>query len=144
MVNPLIVNSNLSSSHFINRAGQKLLLKIGDLIGPQSELYQEKDRNLPVENDFNREYHRVITFTIPDGYSIKNLNELNMSVQPFKNDADGVGFTSTYKLEGNKLIVNSDEYYKQITFPIESYEKYRSVINAAANFNKIVLVLEKL
>lgn len=143
MVNPLVINSNLSSSHFINRAGPKFLLKIGDLIGPQSELYQEKNRSLPVENDFNREYHRLITFIIPDGYVVKNMNDLNMSVVPFKNEGDGVGFTSSYKLEGNKLTVNSDEYYRQINFPLGDYEKYRSVINAAANFNKIVLVLEK-
>jgi hypothetical protein len=143
MVKPLIINSKLSSNHFIEKAGDKILLKFGDLIGPQSEMYQEKQRVLPIETFNNREYHRVITFVIPDGYQIKNLEQLNLSVQPFKNKNDVAGFVATYKLEGNKLIVNCDEYYDQVQFSLAEAELYRAVINAAADYNKIVLVLEK-
>ncbi len=143
MVKPLIVNSKLSSKHFIEKAGDKILLKFGDLIGPQSEMYQEKQRVLPIENDYNREYHRIITFMIPAGYQIKNLEQLNLSVQPFKAKNDAAGFVATYKLEGDKLTVTCDEYYNQINFPLAEAELYRTVINAAANYNKIVLVLEK-
>ncbi|MBC7384260.1 MAG: DUF3857 domain-containing protein [Bacteroidia bacterium] len=144
MINPLILNSTFSSSHFINKAGTKVLLKFGDLIGPQSELYQEKDRVLPVENDYNRIYNREIIFMVPDGYKIKNSAELKMQIQPFLANGDGAGFVSTYTLQDNKLEVKIKEYYNQLNFPKSEYEKYRSVINAAANFNKIVLVLEKL
>lgn len=143
MVNPLIVNSNLTSSHFLSKAGNKILLKFGDLIGPQSELYQENNRALPIENDYNREYHREITFIVPDGYTVKNANDLTMSVQPFKGEGDAASFTSSYRIEGNKLILKSDEYYNIINLPLKSYENFRAVVNAAANFNKIVLVLEK-
>ncbi len=142
-VKPLIVNSKLSSHHFIEKAGDKILVKFGDLIGPQSEMYQEKKRVLPIENDYNREYHRVITFIIPDGYQIKNLDQLNFSVQPFKDKKDAASFVSTYTLVGNKLTVTCDEFYRQIHFSLAEAENYRSVVNAAANFNKIVLVLEK-
>jgi hypothetical protein len=142
-VKPLIVNSKLSSHHFIEKAGDKILVKFGDLIGPQSEMYQEKKRVLPIENDYNREYHRVITFIIPDGYQIKNLDQLNFSVQPFKDKKDAASFVSSYTLVGNKLTVTCDEFYRQIHFSLAEAENYRSVVNAAANFNKIVLVLEK-
>ncbi|MDP1725888.1 MAG: hypothetical protein Q8M15_03825 [Bacteroidota bacterium] len=144
MINPLVVNSTFSSAHFLDKAGTKILLKFGDLIGPQAELYQEKERLLPVENDFNRVYNRDITFIVPDGYRIKNVSELKMEIQPFLANGDGAGFISSYTLEGNKLQVKGKEYYTQLKFPKEDYEKYRSVINAAANFNKIVLVLEKI
>ncbi len=143
MVNPLIFTSKLSSHHFIEKAGTKILVKFGDLIGPQSELYQEKKRMFPVENDFNREYHRDITFIIPDGYTIKNAKELILNIQPFLNNGNGAGFTSNYTIVGNKLTLISYEYYNQVNMPIEDYENYRAVINAAANFNKIVLILEK-
>lgn len=143
LISPLVVNSTLTSSHFTSKAGPKILLKFGDLIGPQSELYQENNRTLPIENDYNREYHREITFIIPDGYVIKNPNDLTLSVQPFKNDGDAASFSSSYKIEGNKLIVKSDEYYNVINLPLKSYENFRAVVNAAANFNKIVLVIEK-
>jgi hypothetical protein len=143
MTNPLIVTSTISSNHFLSKAGTKILLKFGDLIGPQAELYQENNRTLPIENDYNRIYNREIIFIIPDGYTVKNAIDLNTAVQPFKNEGDVAGFTSSYKIEGNRLILKSDEYYHVINLPLKSYENYRAVINAAANFNKIVLVLEK-
>ncbi|PKP22426.1 MAG: hypothetical protein CVU05_03855 [Bacteroidetes bacterium HGW-Bacteroidetes-21] len=143
MINPLVIKSDFSSGNLIEKANDKILLKFGDLIGPQSELYQEHERVFPVENDFNRNYSREIHFTIPEGYFIKNPESLIIVSQPFLNEGDGSGFVSSYKLEGNELTVNISEYYRQISFPIEDYEKCRSIINAAANFNKIVLVLEK-
>jgi len=143
VVKPLIVSGKVTSQQFVEKAGNRLLVKIGDMIGPQAELYQKGKRTLPVENDYNREYHRVLVFEIPEGYTIKNLNELNMSVQPFKNSGDGAGFTSSYSIEGNKLKILCDEYYKQLEFKLDEYEAYRTVINAAANFNKITLLLDK-
>ncbi|MFA6261456.1 MAG: hypothetical protein WC760_08310 [Bacteroidia bacterium] len=142
-VKPLIISSKITSQHFVEKAGQKLLIHIGELIGPQAELYQEKNRVLPVENDYNREYHRTITFIVPDGYVVKNAADLNISVQPFKTNGDGAGFVSTVTTSNNTIQVTCDEYYHQINFPLKEYEQYRSVINAAANFNKIVLLLEK-
>jgi hypothetical protein len=142
LVKPLVYNGEVSSNYFINKAGKKLLLKFGDLIGPQAELYQEVNRNLPIENDFNREYHREIVFTIPDNYVIKNPNDLIFNIQPFKNDNNAAEFVSSYKIEGNKLTVKIDEYYKLVKLPVSSYEKFREVVNAAANFNKVVLVME--
>lgn len=143
MINPLVVKCDFSSSSFLDKANDKILFKIGDLIGPQSELYQNNDRVLPIENDFNRIYLREITFIVPDGYKIKNPENLKIEVQPFIKDGDGAGFISSYTLDENKLLVKISEYYKQLMFPKSDYEKYRSVINAAANFNKIALVLEK-
>jgi len=143
MINPLIFTSKVSSSHFVEKAGSKILIRFGDLIGPQSELYQEKKRLFPVENDFNREYHRKISFIVPDGYVIKNANELNLNIQPFLKTNNGAGFTASYTMAGNTLTLTSFEYYNQVNLPIEEYENYRAVINAAANFNKIVLILEK-
>jgi hypothetical protein len=113
------------------------------LIGEQAELYQEEERKNPVENTYNHEYAREITFTIPEGYVCKNLDDLNMEVIPFKDGKDGAGFVSTYSVDDNKVTVVVNEYYTQMEFPVEAYPEYREVINAAADFNKITLVLEK-
>ena len=50
---------------------------------------------------------------------------------------------SAYIQQGQKLTVTSTEAYQQIYWPKKDFEAYRSVVNASANFNKIVLVLEK-
>lgn len=127
------------------RAGNKLLVKIGEAIGPQDQMYQEKERQTDVKNRYNRVFMRTIRFTVPEGYEIRNADDLKMSVVVKDNEGNDspYGFVSTYKLEGNLLTVNVNEYYNQIDFPKERFEEFRKVVNAAADFNKIILVLEK-
>jgi len=54
-----------------------------------------------------------------------------------------MGFTSTYKIEGNTLSISVREEYRLVQYPLSIYEQYKTIINAAADFNKIVLILEK-
>jgi len=41
-----------------------------------------------------------------------------------------------------KVII--DEYYKEIYLPEEHFEGFKNVVNAAVDFNKVVLVLESI
>ncbi len=52
-------------------------------------------------------------------------------------------FKSDYTLKDDLLEVRVEEFYKQIYAPLSRYEDFRKVVNAAADFNKITLVLEK-
>lgn len=140
---PFIVKANFTTSAFVEKAGPKILFKIGELIGEQVEMYQDKNRRLDMENDYLRKYMRYINFTIPDGYKIKNPEDINMKVISSTDDPV-FGFTSTYKIEGNVLKLYCEEYYHKLRYPADKFEEFRKVINAAADFNKIVLVLEKI
>ena len=113
------------------------------LIGPQANLYNSNERKLPVEIEHLKEYNRVITFEIPTGYSVKNLNDLNLSVQPEFNNKT-MGFVSTYDVKDNTLIVTVKEWYGTIIIPVSEYKSYENVVNAAADFNKLVVVLQKM
>ena len=140
---PFVVSADINTSSIIERAGRKYLLKLGEVIGPQSELYQDNERQTDVENDFNRSYDRDIKVTIPDGYRIKNADDINIEVF-HKIDGDKVFyFKSSYELSDNVLTVSVDEHYKIIDCPKDDFEHFREVINAAADFNKVILVLEK-
>lgn len=141
--NPFIIKATGESSSFIEKAGPKYLFKIGSLIGPQVEMYQENERQNVVENDFNRLYDRAIKFNIPEGYQIKNLDDIKLNVNYGKGDDKIYTFESTYEVKGNMIEVRVVEYYKEINCPIEDFEAFRKVINAAADFNKITLVMEK-
>lgn len=142
--NEFAIKTNFSSKSWIEKAGNKYLFTIGKCIGPQSELYQEKERKLAVENGHNRIYKRTLIFEIPKGYQVKNLEDLKLNVVFDKDNKKNCGFISNYKQEGNTITVDVFEYYYEIYLPKEDFEDYRKVINAAADFNKIVLVLEKL
>ncbi|MCR5888640.1 DUF3857 domain-containing protein [Hymenobacter sp. J193] len=141
---PFIVDATVESGALLDRAGPRYLFRIGELIGPQSELYQTEERQFDVENDFNRSYHRVITFELPAGYQVRNLQDLKADVQAGTDaKAPVYYFRSGYQQQGQQVTVTIDEVYDQIRWPKKDFEAYRNVINAAANFNKVVLVLEK-
>jgi hypothetical protein len=141
-VKPLVISANVNTDKFLEVAGMKYLFKVGELIGPQMELYQEEKRELPVQSDYNRAYHRELTFNIPEGYKIVNLEDINMDVTHKTKDKVDLAFVSTFKQEGNTIKVTIDEFYELMDMPKEEYESYQAVVNAAADFNKIVLIYE--
>lgn len=131
------------ASDLIQLAGDKILFKLGQIIGRQSEIYQTEKRQYPVEIQYPHHYDREITIRLPEGYKISNPEVLEMY---HKTEIDGkmeALFDCTYAIDGHVLTITNEEYYDAVNYPIEKYEDYRAVINAAADFNKIVLVLEK-
>lgn len=141
--NNFVVDVAFKSSHFLEKAGPRLLFKIGELIGPQIEMYRDEKRSVEVENDFNRMYDRTIRVKIPAGYQIKNPEALVFDIVYQEKDQMPFVFKSSYTIQGEFLEVRIEESYKQIHAPIARYEDFRKVVNAAADFNKITLVLEK-
>jgi hypothetical protein len=140
--NPLRIKASITSSAFTDKAGPKYLFKLGELIGPQIEMYQEKKRQLPIENLFRKTYLRTIEITIPEGYIVKNLDDINISNHYKKDGKDIMNFVSSYTKEGNKVTITANEIYDENILPVSLYETYRTVINSAADFNKVTLILE--
>lgn len=142
-VKPLLWDLDLQSNSLIQSAGNDYLVKIGETIGRQSELYQENKRELPINIDVLHNYYRHITVTIPEGYYIDNLNDLNMHVEMKSDERTGCIFTSTATVSNNILTIVSKEYYNDQYYPLSRYEDFRKVINAAADFNKKTILLRK-
>lgn len=136
------VKGSFTSKNFIEQAGDIILFKVGDLIGGQSELYQETERQNLIENAYNRGYLRTIEVEIPEGYTIQNPQDIDLDETASDNGRIVYLFKSTHEIKGNKLIISIDEYYDQIFFPVDRFEEFRKVINAAADWNKIVLVMQ--
>ncbi len=140
---PFILSASVKASELVERAGAKIIVKVGDIIGPQVEMYQEKPRQFPMEIDFPHVLERKIIFTLPADYIVKNADDLNMNHTYKENGQITMGFVSSYKMEGNKLIIHITEEYRKTRYPLSQYEDFRKIINAAADFNKVALVLEK-
>ena len=138
------IETTFTTNHFIEKAGNKILFKVGELIGPQSELYRDENRMTDVENSDNRGYDRVITVEIPQGYKISNADALKMNVSYKDGDYIPFLFTSDFVVDKSTVKITLTEFYKEIYAPQSRYEDFRKVINASADFNKVTLVLEKL
>ncbi len=139
-----IIHSLITTDAYLEEAGNKLLVNIGESIGQQAEMYFEEDRTADVENFFNRWYYREIIVEVPEGYKIMNPEVANMSVIEKVGSSNAFGFESAYTYENGVYKIIIDEYYKVIYVEPDNFEGFKQVVNAAADFNKLVLVLEKI
>lgn len=139
---PFILDMVVNASELVEKAGNKILVKIGEIIGPQVEMYQEKPRQFPMDVNYPHVLDRTIEFVIPDGYKVKNPDDLKISKVYKDNNEVAMGFESTYTQEGNVIKVHVIEQYRKIQYPLGWYEDFKKIINAAADFNKVTLVLE--
>jgi len=140
---PLTWNVKEASKSLIESAGEDILVKIGESIGEQSQLYQTEVRRLPVAINVLHGYYRHIVLQIPAGYHIGDISSLNMNVAMMNNGKISCFFKSSAVLEGNLLTIISEEDYTETYYPKERFEEYRSVINASADFNKRTVLLTK-
>ena len=136
--------ATLKAPQLMEKAGPKYLFKLGDVIGRQQEMYQDTKRELPVSVPFPHSENRSITINIPAGYKILNPDAIRIHQDDkAANGTATMGFDSDYKIDGDKLYVNIKEYYSALSYPVSYYETFRKVINASADFNKVVLVMVK-
>ncbi|WP_462317464.1 DUF3857 domain-containing protein [Marinilabilia sp.] len=138
-----IIHSEVNTPAFLELAGNKLLLSLGLSIGPQAEMYFEKDRKARVENGFNRSYYREITLKVPDGYKIANPEASVIKFAEKEGDEVIFLFDSDFTYEGDTYKVIIDEFYNRVFASKDQFGGFKDVVNAAADFNKVVLVLEK-
>jgi hypothetical protein len=142
---PLIVKCNITSESLLEEAGDSFIFQIGKVIGTQSELYQEVDRVNPIEMTYPNQYDYDIIINIPDGYTAEGLEVLNID-KSFKSVTGEkiCKFESSYKLEGNTIRITIQEFYKSNEYEVSRYDEFRSVINAASDFNKTSILLRAL
>jgi hypothetical protein len=100
--------------------------------------------NLPIDVGLLRNYYRKIKFKIPAGYKVTNAKDLNMDVRMMNDGKISCIFNSKVESADGLLIITVIEYYNEPRYPVERYEDFRKVINAAADFNKKTLLLSKI
>lgn len=139
----VIIKGNVEISSLIEKAGSRYIFKIGEILGEQNEMYQEEKRMSDVDFRYPMSYSRKINITIPDGYHISNPDDLNFNINSYSDSTKTCGFKSSYTLKGNRCEVEILEFYTRCFYPMAEFESFRKVVNAAADFNKVVLVFEK-
>lgn len=142
---PLVITADLTAEYYVDPVSDgKVLLKVGEIIGQQSEMYQDKPRFTPIDINFTHSYNRQIVITIPEGYKVKGLEKLNMNyVHNNEKGEPSFGFVSSYKEENGKIVITCTEYYNDISYPVGQFNNFKQVINAAADFNKITILFER-
>jgi len=140
---PLIFEYQKTTKSILEKANDKILLNLGLVIGKQFDLYNAPERTTPIIMGNPSVSHYTIRFKIPQGYRLKNPNELD--IQKTMRDSSNVvaGFSSTSNQVGDVLEVKVTEFYMKNNFSISLYDQFKDVINASFDFTKKVLILEK-
>lgn len=137
---PVEMESKVKADPLMEKAGNKWLFKVGDVIGRQAEMYQDKKRKLAINMPYAHSLVRDITLNIPEGYKVSNPEAVRIAVS---DKEKSMSFVSDYTLEGSKMVIHINEFYSRSSYPISEIDAFRKVINAAADFNKVTLVMEK-
>ncbi|WP_040559287.1 DUF3857 domain-containing protein [Kordia algicida OT-1] len=139
---PFLVSSTITSESLLEEAGDSYIFQVGKVIGTQSELYQETKRVNPIQMQYPNRYNYEIVVNIPADYDIEGLESLIIKKELLDEEGNQkCKFESNYKLEGNKLTVMIEEFYKEYEYDITEYEGFREVINAASDFNKAAILM---
>ena len=140
---PFITRCIITSESLLEEAGDSYIFQIGKVIGTQSELYQETERVNPIEMQYPNQYDYDIIIHIPKGYTAEGLEVLNID-KSFKSVTGEkiCKFESSYKIEGNTIVVTIQEFYKSNEYNVSRYDEFRSVINAASDFNKTSILFK--
>lgn len=140
---PFKIQSTISSEALLEDAGDSYIFQVGLVIGTQSELYQETERVNPIEMTYPNRYNYEIIVNIPEGYTVEGLSSLNIDKSYIGRNGEKLAkFESSYKMDGNKIVILIEEFYKTHEFDISKYEEFRSVINAASDFNKAAILFK--
>lgn len=137
-------SAQVKSVSFFNEVGSKILVNVGKLIGPQTEMYSELERVQPISNPYEKSYAFRINLPIPDGYKYSGIQNGEMD-NYFKDDNDEfvARFKSEVKVVDRMIQIDIVEFYAFVNLDKKYYSDYREVINSAADFNKAIILFEK-
>ena len=132
---PFIVNSKISTESLTTKIKNGYQVKIGNVIGMQSQLYENIDRFHPIEITYPNQYDYRIVVKIPKGYSIEGLEGLVFNKSYISLMGNKIcKFESNYEINENELVISIQEYYKTLRYQKNRYNEFRDVINSAADF----------
>lgn len=137
-----IISTDVTAKSMIEKAGNKYFFKIGDIIGPQVEMYNERPRQQPIDIGNAHTYLRKIVVHVPEGYKVRGLESIKRNIVFDYEGKKAMGFVVDYQLSDNSLTLTIDEYYNIVQLPVSAYAEFQKVINASADFNKLTLIFE--
>lgn len=143
-IKPIEMKYSWTTDVFNESAGNNLLFNYGMLIGKQIELYNEKERENPIDFYYPHDHKVVLEVEIPEGYTAKGIENKNKHIE--HTDSTGkelFGIDIQVSEKDHKIVLEIFEYYSKDSFQPDVYDKFREVINAAADVNAYNLLLEK-
>lgn len=127
-------------SDMVKIAGDNLLVSVPGLIGEQLFVSQdERKREVDAYMGFPRSLRTIINFTIPAGYKVVGVHNLNMNIE---NETGN--FAVQANVEGTVLNILVRKVYKQGSVKKENWPQFLEMLDAAFNFSQKKILLKRL
>lgn len=127
-------------SDMVKIAGDNLLVSVPGLVGEQLFITQdERDRKVDAYMGFPRSLRNIINFTIPAGYKVVGVQNLNMNI-----DNEAGTFAVQASVDGSTLNILVKKIYKQSVIKKEQWPKFLEMLDAAFNFSQKKVLLKKM
>lgn len=141
---PLIIDYDWKTTEYTENTGDRMIIRFGELIGPQVQMYDKETRFNPIDVAFPHIAIHEVRIRVPEGHTAKGYEGLNRDLA-FKSESgeDLCGIKVEVFLEGNEVVMKIREFYAKTEYSISDYPVFRQVINAAADINKFTLLLQK-
>ena len=142
---PLRINSTITTTEMVEEVDGLVYLKVGKVIGLQSNLFDDNKRINEIEINFPNSYEYQIEVEIPKGYRVLDYSELNKAKEFLSVDGSiSAKFNSKATRHNNKINIVINEFYKNLRYDKGRYKEFREVINAAAKFYESTVILEQI
>jgi hypothetical protein len=126
-------------SDLTRKAGNNYLVSVPGLMGGQVQIRPEdRQRKFDADVRYPKTFVWDISYTIPAGYTVKGLADLNQLVE---NETGA--FVTKAVIEGNVLKLNIKKVYKQTIVKKENFNKMLEFIDAAYNFSQRRILLKR-
>jgi hypothetical protein len=121
------------------RVGNNYLVNIGQLLPwPSQVKAEERTRQYNIFMSCARTFRNRLELAIPEGYNVQGLDKLTTKVE----NATG-GFISSARLEGGKLVIETQWYYKSNYEPTKNWPLMLQFLDAAFDMSQQQVLLQK-
>ena len=123
----------------MKKTGPNYIMDAGKLIEAQVKIDgEELSRKTNVYFSNARSFVNTVAIDIPEGYTVEGVDKLNTKVQH-----KAGGFTSTAKVQGGKILIETNKYYTVNYVPKDQWKSVVEFLNAAYNFSEMKLLFKK-
>lgn len=125
--------------NFVKKAGNNYIVDAGRLMGTYKKT-EEKDRNrtLDIYMPCARQLNYIFKIEIPEGYTAQGLEAFAKKI-----DNKSASFSSTAVQDGNAVIISVNRTYKTNFEPAANWPDVLAIMDAAADFTGLKLLLQK-
>lgn len=137
-------NLKFSGRHnnLITHAGNEIIVAIGQLTADSYRFEgNERNRTLDYYHSAPHQMRYDITLTIPEGYIVDDASLAKLNTN--RSTIPGVFFSKAETDQNGNVRLQVGERYKNSITPVEQWDQLLNLFDAAAEFNDVIIILQK-